>query len=156
MRVRQRVSFILFSTQVSAAEITARLGLEPDRIGVRGSRRPTPPVPRCHSWRITCDDRGLAVDDQLARVVARLASHKDRIGLLARELRAGDPQHGGAAMAVARYFDTDEGEEEELSPPDEPLQKLPGQHQLLGWVLDRDVLEFLLAVDAILDVDEYG
>jgi hypothetical protein len=31
-----------------------------------------------------------------------------------------------------------------------------GQHQLLGWVLDREVLEFLPAVDAVLDVDEYG
>jgi hypothetical protein len=35
------------------------------------------------------------------------------------------------------------------------LQSLPGQHHLLGWQLDAQVLAFLVAVGAELDVDEY-
>jgi hypothetical protein len=36
------------------------------------------------------------------------------------------------------------------------LEKLSDQHQLLGWHLDRGVVQFLDEVDAELDVDEYG
>lgn len=156
MRIRQFVYFGLLSSQVSATEITARLGVEPDRIAVLGARNTAPPIPVCHAWKIVCDDRRLAVDEQLVRVVERLAPHSEEIIALAQELSAADPEHGGAVMRVVRYFDAEDGEEEELSSPDAALQKLPGQHQLLGWVLDREVLRFLLDVDAVLDVDEYG
>jgi hypothetical protein len=154
VRIRQYVYFGLLSSKTSAADITARLRMEPDKGVVRGSRTPARPV--CHAWQVVCADRGLAVDEQLAQVVHRLAPRSAEIIALARELRADDPEHGGAVMRVVRYFDAEDGEEEELSPPDAPLRKLAGQHQLLGWVLDREVLEFLLAVDAVLDVDEYG
>jgi hypothetical protein len=40
--------------------------------------------------------------------------------------------------------------------PDTPLQKLPGQHQLLGWHLDRDAVRLLARVGAEIDADEYG
>jgi len=59
-------------------------------------------------------------------------------------------------MQVVRYLNDESGEEEELSSPDAPWQKLSGQHQLLGWALEREVLEFLLATGACFDVDEYG
>jgi hypothetical protein len=36
------------------------------------------------------------------------------------------------------------------------LEKLSGQHQLLGWHLDRHVLNFLSEVGAEFDADEYG
>jgi hypothetical protein len=65
-------------------------------------------------------------------------------------------ESAGAVLQVVRYFDDPDGEEEELSPPDAELQKLSGQHQLLGWHLDREVLDFLMATGASLDVDEYG
>jgi hypothetical protein len=58
-------------------------------------------------------------------------------------------------MSVVRYFNDDEGEEEAFSAPNAPLQKLQGQHQLLGWNLGSRVLGFLVAVGADLDVDEY-
>lgn len=43
-----------------------------------------------------------------------------------------------------------------LSPPDAALQKLPGQHQLLGWVLEPETMRFLVAANASVDVDEYN
>jgi hypothetical protein len=36
------------------------------------------------------------------------------------------------------------------------LEKLAGQHQLLGSHLNREVLDFLTEVGAELDADEYG
>ncbi len=33
---------------------------------------------------------------------------------------------------------------------------MPGQHQLLGWRLRREVMEFLLDIGAEMDFDEYG
>ena len=36
------------------------------------------------------------------------------------------------------------------------MEKLPRQHQLLGWHLGPEVLDFLAATGAELDVDEYG
>lgn len=38
MRVRRYVYFALVSEQLSAAAIKAEVGLEPDEVGVRGSR----------------------------------------------------------------------------------------------------------------------
>ncbi|MFG3700121.1 hypothetical protein ACGF5C_19695 [Micromonospora sp. NPDC047620] len=53
-------------------------------------------------------------------------------------------------------FEHPDGEEEDLSSPVEGWQKLPGQHQLLGWHLDGRALEFLRLTGAELDVDEYA
>jgi hypothetical protein len=55
-----------------------------------------------------------------------------------------------------RYFNDDDGEEESPQPEGTDLIRLPGQHQLLGWHLDRRVLKFLHHTGAELDVDEYG
>jgi hypothetical protein len=33
---------------------------------------------------------------------------------------------------------------------------MTGQHQLLGWHLDRETLQFILGIGAAIDVDEYG
>ncbi|WP_091383695.1 DUF4279 domain-containing protein [Actinokineospora alba] len=156
MRIRQYVYLGLVSRQVSAAEVTARLGVEPDRVRVRGARSTRPPIPVFHAWEVVCDEPRLRVDEQLARVVHRLTPHHAEIVALARELRSADPQHGGAVMRVVRYLAAEDGAEEELSSPDARLQKLPGQHHLLSWTVDREVLEFLSAVEATLDVDEYG
>jgi hypothetical protein len=36
------------------------------------------------------------------------------------------------------------------------FERLSGQHQLLGWHLGRNILDFLRDVDAEMDFDEYG
>jgi hypothetical protein len=136
--------------------MAARLGLEPDEVSVRGSRMAAPPRPVSHAWRIVCRERGLTVDQQIGRIMQRLRPHQDQIVAMSQALTSESPRHGGAVLRVVRYFDDADGEDEELSPPGAALQKLAGQHQLLGWTLEREVLEFLLATGAYLDVDEYG
>lgn len=141
----QYSNFALFSERMPAAEMTGLIGVEPDRVGVRGSRRHVPrAVPVTHSWRVECRDAGLTVDEQVGRVIARLLPYHAQIAQLAAQL-AQEPD-GGARLSVVRYFNDDEGEEEVLSAPDAPLQKFPGQHQLLGWNLSAPVLEFLVSV----------
>jgi hypothetical protein len=60
-----------------------------------------------------------------------------------------------AVLQIVRYLDDDNGDEEQLTGVGD-LEKLSGQHQLLGWHLGRRVVQFLDEVDAELDVDEYG
>ena len=72
LRVRQYVYFTVQSLRMPAADMTAAIGMDPDAITVRASRRTDPPVPRCHAWEVQCDDRGLRVDEQVERVIARL------------------------------------------------------------------------------------
>jgi hypothetical protein len=137
---------------MSSAEIAARLRIEPDKSLVRGSRQADPPIPAEHAWEIICDERSMTVEEHVRRVIDRLRLQQDAIAELTRE----PAPRCAAQLSVVRYFGDDEGEEEELSPPGARFQKIPGQHQLLGWHLDRDTLKFLIAVHAELDVDEYG
>ena len=153
MRVSQYVYLVVYSTSMAAAEVTGWLGVEPDEFMVRGSRMREPARPVSHQWKVVCRERGLTVDEQVAHLVKRLSPYADRIGDLVDELaQAGD---GGCTLQVVRYFDDPDGEEERLDTV-AGLTKLPGQHQLLGWHLDADVLDFLRRVRAELDIDEYG
>ncbi|HEX5542135.1 MAG TPA: DUF4279 domain-containing protein [Micromonospora sp.] len=155
--IHQYAYFALASTRVAAAEITARLGIEPDEVVVRGSRQAVPVRPARHWWRVVCRKPGLTVDDQIAQIVDRLFDHAERIGELAVELdRIEEGPGGGSVLQVVRVFEHPEGEEEDLTSPVEGWQKLPGQHQLLGWHLDTRALEFLRLTRAELDVDEYA
>ncbi|MFI7211071.1 DUF4279 domain-containing protein [Micromonospora maritima] len=156
MIVSQYVYFALSSVRVSAAEITTRLGIEPDEIAVRGSRVASPPRPASHRWKITCREPGLTVDEQINRIVDRLLDHAERIGGLAAELDAIDGEPGASVLQVVRVFEHPDGEEEDLTGPVEGLEKLTGQHQLFGWHVDARVLEFLRLTRAELDVDEYA
>jgi hypothetical protein len=140
MRIRQYVYFALRSRELSATEMATRLGLEPDEVLLRGSRQPDPPVPVSHAWKIVC----------------RLTPYTEKIAELAAELTTREGEQSGARLSVVRYFGSDDGEEEEPSGPADPFQKLPGQHQLLGWTLSRETMRFLLATGSSLDVDEYG
>jgi hypothetical protein len=155
VRISQYVYFALRSERTTAHEMTAQLGLEPDEIGVRGSRRADPPRPVCHTWKVVCRERGLTVDEQIGRVLNRLEPHADRIAALVTAIDAAEPGIT-AILQVVRSFNGDDGEEEDPGPTDGGLVKLPGQHQLLGWHVDRRVLTFLQRVGAELDVDEYG
>ncbi|MEV0331069.1 DUF4279 domain-containing protein [Micromonospora echinospora] len=156
MIISQYAYFALSSNRVSAAEMTARLGIEPDEIAVRGSRLASPARPATHRWKIVCRKAGLTVDEQIDRIVERLFGHAERIGELAGELDDTDGGPGASVLQIVRVFEHPDGEEEDLTSPVGGLQKLPGQHQLLGWHVDARVLEFLRLTRAELDVDEYA
>ncbi|MGW4051127.1 DUF4279 domain-containing protein [Streptomyces sp. NPDC004779] len=150
MPLRQCVYFALFSQHTSAAEMTALLGIEPDEVSVRGSRFTEPAVvPVSHSWKIVCREPGLRVDEQIGRVLDRLRPHTARIAELAGRLATEEQEHGGAVLEVVRCFnDTDQEQQ--------PRQQgTPEDSNLFGWHLDRDVLDFLTATGAVLDIDEY-
>jgi hypothetical protein len=58
MLVHQYVYFALSSNQVSAAEITARLLVDPDEVVIRGSRHVEPARPASHSWKVVAVSQG--------------------------------------------------------------------------------------------------
>jgi hypothetical protein len=153
VRIRQYVYFSVYSETATADEIAVYLGLPPDRTRVRGFRSENPPRPPQHAWQLTCDSPGLTIGQQAAIVLDRLRKIEDRLVRIGSDLLG---QGGGCYLQLVRFFDNEDGEEEKLSPPDAPLQKLAGQHQLLGWHLDRDSLRFLAHVGAEIDADEYG
>ncbi|MET8229855.1 DUF4279 domain-containing protein [Micromonospora sp. NPDC005298] len=64
VRVHQYAYFALRSERLSAQEMTARVGLEPDRVMVRGSRMPEIPIPRAHGWEVTCPLSASPLDEQ--------------------------------------------------------------------------------------------
>jgi hypothetical protein len=140
--------------------MTARLGIEPTDFMIRGSRTTEPPHPRFHLWRLKCDEHGLRIDEQIAKVIAHLLPYRTTISALVRTL-AGDDPPGGAELQIVRHFDDDEEGEEELEsvirlPNGKDLTRLRGQHQLLGWHLDYATMDFLQSVEAEIDIDEYG
>ncbi|HYN92300.1 MAG TPA: DUF4279 domain-containing protein [Pilimelia sp.] len=139
MRIRQYAYFGLWSRLTPASEMTARLGLEPDEVSVRAARSAAPPLPVSHAWKVVCRDRGLTVDEQTARIVVRLGPFAATIGALGTALQQAEGEVSGARLQIVRYFDDKNGEPE-----------------LLGWHLDRDLLEFLRVTGADIDVDEYG
>jgi hypothetical protein len=96
---------------------------------------------------------GLRIDEQVGTLIARLRPLEERLVTIGPELLGED---GGCTLQLVRYFNDDAGGDEELSPPDAPLQKLTGQHKLLGWHLDADLLGFLARVGVEIDADEYG
>jgi hypothetical protein len=155
VRVRQYVYFVMRSDSLSAVEMSARIGLDPDEVVIQGSRSLRPLRPARHAWKITCRDPGLTVDDMIARVVDRLEPFSEAIGGLVEELNRGHTA-SCAALQVVRHFDDEEGEVEDRRSPDPAFAKIPGQHQLLGWHVDGRVVRFLVATGAELDVDEYG
>lgn len=155
MRIRQYVYLALRSEVLTAAEMAERVGLAADRSQVRGSEVAGPkPRPRCHSWQIVCEEPGLTVDEQIERVVERVGAHRQAI----RDLVSEEPVTVTlqAVRKLGAWLGDDEGEEEDLSAGVDGVEKLPGQHQLLGWHLSTEAMAFLLEIGAELDVDEYG
>ncbi|GAA3008511.1 DUF4279 domain-containing protein [Streptosporangium longisporum] len=156
MRISQHAYFALRSTTMTPAQITARIGLEPDEVTLRGSRSADPPRPIAYAWKIVCREPALTVDEMITRLLDRAEPFSHTIALLVQELDQEDDDCGSSAvLQVVRHLDDEDGEEEDLtSPPG--FEKITGQHQLLGWHLDRRVLAFLTTTGAELDVDEYG
>ncbi|MGW8760879.1 DUF4279 domain-containing protein [Streptomyces sp. NPDC055815] len=96
-----------------------------------------------------CREPGLRVDEQIAQVLERLLPHTDRIASLARRLDD-EPEAGRAAkLQVVRYFRAAGDPGDDSRPPAEE------KPNLFGWSLDQNVLDFLTATGAIVDIDEY-
>ncbi|MBR7836262.1 DUF4279 domain-containing protein [Actinospica durhamensis] len=158
MPLHQYAYFALASRHTSAAEMAAFLGIEPDETMVRASRLLTQPraIPASHAWKVVCRDPGLRVDEQVARVIARLAPHTERIAALVERLKAEeDGEYGSAVLEIVRYFNDDE--EGPTSDDGVPAWRTSTTEKpnMFGWHLDRHVLNFLTATGAVLDVDEY-
>jgi uncharacterized protein DUF4279 len=151
VKIQQSAYFALRSPTLPADEIGARIGLPPDRIAVRGSRMRAPDQPAHHAREIHCEEPALRVDELIERVVARLAGHRTPI----RQLVI-DADDVTATLHVVRRFDDDDGEQEAFATRGDGLEKLPGQHQLLGWHLEHEIIKFLVDVGADVDIDEYG
>ena len=148
--IRQCVYFAVKSDSVSAAQIAEMAGLEPDRLSVRGSRRADPPIPVCHIWQIVCEQHGMRIDEQVETVLERLRPFETALAAVTTSPEC------TAVLQVVRYLEHEDGEPEEMSDPNDRLQKLPGQHQLLGWHLEHQDLAFLVRLDASIDADEYS
>ena len=109
MRIRQYAYFAVFSGSMPATEITARLMIEPDKVWTRGSRRAEPPIPVHHVWQVTCDDRGMTVDEQVRKVVDRVrprqaASIGARTGASSPKMYRPGPQGCPNVPAVMSSF----------------------------------------------------
>ncbi|MFC7502821.1 DUF4279 domain-containing protein [Nocardioides sp. CPCC 206347] len=155
MRMSQYVYFALGSNETTGAEISAHLGMEPDAVRVQGSDSSDPLRPASHSWKISCETLGLRLDEQISEVLDRIAPVADRVRAL---VERGDVS---ACLQVVRYFNDEDGEEESLGEPvtdddGHEWEKMAGQHQLLGWSMEREQLELLVAMGADIDADEYG
>ena len=65
-----------------------------------------------------------------------------------------------ATLTIVRYFDDEAGEDDAsaagVTPEEELFERLPGQHQLLGWILPSESIELLASMRAQICADEYG
>src|SRR4051794_27847726 len=149
MRISQYVYLALNSATLSADEMAARLEMPPDKTLTAGSRSAEPLPPGHTSWQAHADEP-LPVDEQLAALLGRLEPIRAAIAALCAR------DDVSAVVQVVRYFDDPDGQEEVLDETEDGMVKLSGQHQLLGWQLERVVLQFVVEVGAVFDVDEYG
>lgn len=154
MRISQYAYFGILSDNYSPEDISRLVGMAADDSQVKGSRRADPPVPVCHQWKIVVTERNRGIDEQLSEIVARLAPAVTRISRLVGE------EECTATLQIVRQYGDQDGEDEGWDPvvteQGQLMEKLPRQHQLLGWHLGPEVLDFLAATGAELDVDEYG
>lgn len=146
MKVNQYCYFSIKSTALSAVEMAARLGMEPDAVLVMGSRIPEHVIPRTHAWQIVrrSDE---SIDGQIQYLVDRLEPILGELTVLCAEGEV------SSTMQVVRYFGGPDGVE---ATPDD-LDWKPGRTRPrpLGWHLPLSVLEFLVSTRSGLDVDEY-
>lgn len=152
MRIRQHAYLALKSEELSPGAISMRLGMEPDEISVMGSKRQKPPVPAAHSWITTSRSAG-PVDEMAAELVTRVRPCAAQIRSLVSSGAV------NAVLQVVRYFGDEAGELEDQSSiliDGQIAQRIPGQHQFLGFHLDSATLQFLVDTGIQVDFDEYG
>jgi hypothetical protein len=101
-----------------------------------------------------CRDRGLTLDAQIGKILARIEPLQPRL------LDLGATQDVDFELVIVRDFDDQDGGEESsettIATDGMLLERLPGQHQLLGWHLTREQLGFLASIRCSIDADEYG
>ena len=132
-KVQQYSYFWIASKDVTAAEITAAIGLAPDRTVVRGSRRMTPdPVPIEHRWEVVCDRHG-RIDKQVSVVLSRIEPVAERVRILT--------ERGGveSGLTMVRWFD-------------DPA----GGYGAMSWWLSPEQIALLAMMHANIQADEYA
>jgi hypothetical protein len=134
MKTYQYVYLGIRSDTLSPDEITAILEVEPDETKIKASGRSAPPIPRVHHWNLVCRDPDAHIDEQVAKVVARLRPHAEAIRRLSQR------EDLDVTLQLVRYFNDNED----------------GQEDIHGWHLDSDTLAFLVFIGATIDADEYG
>lgn len=154
MRIRQHAYLAIESDDLSADAITTRLGAAPDRVRVKGSRREEPTaIPSTNAWVAEAKTTGRA-DEMVAKLVRRVHCFAEPVRVLVQR------EEATAVLQVVRYLDAEDGEEDERPNPvqigDLLLEKMPGQHHLLGFHLDSETLRFVAETGIDLDFDEYG
>jgi hypothetical protein len=154
MRVRQHAYLLIRSDVLAPVEVTARLGLEPDQVKPRGSQAVGPPPrPQVHIWIVRSGRPETAtVEAHLDRLLARLEPHVDRIGALLAE------DHTSGVIEIVRYFEVGKEDDEVLAigQGSDSLERLRGQHSLLGFHLDQRLIRFVNHTQITIDIDEYG
>ncbi|MFC7501058.1 DUF4279 domain-containing protein [Nocardioides sp. CPCC 206347] len=151
--MNQYAYFQLGSTTRSAAELSTEIGMEPDEVRVRGSKRAEPPIPARHSWEIVNRAPNMDVEDLVAPLLDRISPVASRI----RDLTDSEEVH--ATLVVVRYFNDRNGvaeEQVETEQDGHQLVKMPGQHQMLGWALEPEALGLLASMNATIWFDEYS
>lgn len=151
--MRQHASFVVQSDVRHPDEISELFQFEPDVSKAKGSSNKARQVPRTHLWEVKAEGTSAPVDAQIREIISRLGPIADRI------LRLVEDGTCKAVLRVSRHFNDPDGEEEHHDPIISGhgiLRILSGQHQLLGWLVDREIIDFLVATGAVITVDEYG
>ena len=152
MRIRQYAHFVVGSEKLDPDQITSALNVQPTGVSRRGSRTAEPPIPRFNLWRYRATSTGVL--DELIRELLDLFEPRQRAlqGLCVND------DGSWIEISFMRSFDDPEGVEEDDGPAELPdnLMRLEGQHQLLGFHLDTELMRRLVALDCALDFDEYG
>lgn len=131
-KVQQYCYFWIASETVTAEQVSTALGMQPDKVTVRGSRSTAPRViPIEHSWKIVCDQHG-RIDEQITAVLSRM----EPVSHLVRQLV--DRGDVSAGVMMVRHFDDEDG-----------------GYNAMGWGLEPDQLALLAAMGADLQADEY-
>jgi hypothetical protein len=154
MRVQQHAYFLVRSDAVLSPDITAQLGIEPDKVRRRGSRTEgPPPVPRTNLWMVMSGRPDtVSLDEHFDSLFARLEPYEDKV----RAFLASTDATG--VIAVVRNFSAGCEDDDALKahPPPEGMERLPDQHPLLGFHLDHQLIAFAARTHVDLDFDEYG
>jgi hypothetical protein len=131
VRVETRVYFAVASDELSPAQLTDRIGMQPSAALEKGSRRPMPPMPATSAWKLDSGlDRDAPLTDHLDALLVLIALLADKIS----ELCEGE---SAARLQIVREFRSSEGEVG------------------LGFALDERWLQVLSQTRAFVDVDEY-
>jgi hypothetical protein len=153
VKVRQYAYFGIRSDTLEPHVVTTRLGFEPDNARRKGSRQPgPPPAPRVNLWDVAS---GLLdtepLDAHFDALLTRLMPHTDSIKRLLADGEA------TGVLQVVRFTEPGPEDEAIIEPTSGPdWERLGGQHPLLGFHLNTDVLRLAVDLGVEIDFDEYG